>query len=99
HCTHVTWINRHLVTKASTDIWRDDTDAVFWQPCDDGEERAVGVRRLRGHPDCEFPRCFTEVGYAATCLNRRGMNTRNVHLLPDDHAVGFGFGKGGIGCR
>ncbi len=55
------------------------------------------MRRLRSHPDCEFPGRFMEVGNAATGLDWRGMNAWNIHLLPDDHAVGCGFSKGSIG--
>src|SRR6266576_3744670 len=56
------------------------------------------VWRLRSHPDCKFPSRFVEVGHATASLNWSGMNARNEHLLLDDHTVGFGFGKGCIGC-
>src|SRR5260370_9468123 len=55
------------------------------------------MRRLRSHPDCEFPGRFMEVGNAATGLDWRGMNAWNIHLLPDDHAAVCGFSKGSIG--
>src|SRR5215471_6973157 len=71
---------------------------MLWKPGDDGEERTMGMGRLRGHPDCEFPGCFMKISHAAAGLNWRGMNARNVHLLLDDHAVGLGVSKGSIGC-
>src|SRR5438132_9008933 len=39
------------------------------------------------------------VGHAATGLNRGRVNTRDVHLLLNDHPVGTSLGKGCISSR
>src|SRR6266853_2695886 len=71
---------------------------MFWQPSNNGKERSNHVWCLRSHPNRKFPSCFMEISHATAGLNWSGMNARNEHLLLDDHTVGFGFGKGCIGC-
>ena len=47
----VAGVDRHLVAEAAADVGADDADVLLRQPGHHGEQRADGVRRLRGHPD------------------------------------------------
>ena len=69
-------VDRHLVAEAAADVRRDDPDLMLGQPRHDREQRAVGVRRLRGHVDRRLAGRRVHVGDAAAALERRRVAAR-----------------------
>ena len=93
----VAGVDRHLVAEPAADVRRDDPDLVLGQAGDHREQRAVGVRRLRGHVDRRLAGGRVDVRHAAAALERRRVAARVVGVELDD-PVGLGEGAlGGLG--
>ena len=93
----VAGIDRHLVAEPAADVRRDDPDLVLGQAGDHREQRAVRVRRLRGHVDRRLAGRRVDVRHAAAALERRRVAARVVRVELDD-PVGLGEGAlGGVG--
>ena len=67
-------IDRDLVAESAADVRGDDPDLMLGQPGDQGVERPVRVRGLRGRPDRQLPADLVQVGDRAAGLQRRGMD-------------------------
>ncbi len=77
-------VDRDLVAEAAADVRRHDPDLVLGQPGDDGEQRAMHVRRLGGHVDRGLAGRRVDVRDAAAALERRGVGARVERLEGDD---------------
>src|SRR5216684_4581178 len=93
HSADVAGIDGYLVAKATAKIGRDNAYAMLRQTCDNGKEGAMRVWSLRGEPDGELSRRLVVVRYTTTRLNRCRVNTRDEHILLDDHSIGLCLGK------
>ncbi len=85
-CYHVARIDGHLVAEAAADVRRDDADVLLGEPGHQGEQGAVGVRRLRGEVDRRLTRRRVDVGNRAACLQRRWVGPGIVGV-ERDHVV------------
>src|SRR5690348_1695771 len=46
--TDIAWIDWYFVAETASNVRRDDANTMFWESCYDGEERTMGMGRLRG---------------------------------------------------
>src|SRR5438105_14535138 len=97
HSTNIARIDGHLVAKTTTNIRRDNADTVLRQTSDNSKERTMCVRRLRSEPDGQFTGRFFVICDTATRLDWSRVNTRNIHILPDNDATGFRLGEVRVG--
>ena len=87
-------VDRHLVAEAAPDVGRDDADVLLGKPGHDGEQRPVGVGRLRRHVDRDVLGRRVDVGHAPARLERRWMRPWVEGVERDDDV---GLGEGPVG--
>jgi hypothetical protein len=101
HGDHVAGIHGHLPAEPAADVRRHDADLLLREPHvarHQGEDRPDRVGRLGCHVDREFPLDRIEVGDAATGLDGRHVDARDVEILLD-HDVRLperAFGRGPV---
>src|SRR2546425_6780645 len=90
--THIARANGHLVAKTTTNIRRDNANTMLRKASNDGKEGTHHVWCLRRDPDGQFTCRLVVVRNTATRLNWGRENTRNIHILFDNNAIGCCLG-------